>query len=170
MRMTYSGVWFGLNLATYIHKPWPHPHARSTILVIGMSHLQKKITKVHTEDITDPACLQKMRHCNIIGVVIGLHSKQYITVAHLDGKKIFSPGRISLLVAALSCIFNLVSHESCMVLKKSIHVCTKAAYLKFHSNPIHSTDPPCFLLLMCNFCQFLSSHCRDIATYSHVAK
>ena len=42
MRMTYSGVWFGSILATYIQKPWPHPHARSTILVIGMSHLQKK--------------------------------------------------------------------------------------------------------------------------------
>ena len=81
MRMTYSGVWFGLILVTYVHKPGPPPRARSTILVIGPSHCKKKdLTKVHTEDITDPACLQKGQHCNIIGVVIGLHSNQYITV------------------------------------------------------------------------------------------
>ena len=42
------------------------------------------------------------------------------TVTHLDAKKIFSPGIISLLVASLSCIIQLVSHESCMILKKSI--------------------------------------------------
>ena len=64
------------------------------------------------------------------------------TVTHLDAQKRFSPVEYPywLLAVASSCISHLVSHESCMMLKKSIHVGKKAAYLKFNSNLIHSTD------------------------------
>ena len=88
---------------------------------------------------------EKMQYCNINGDK-QLTAEQYTTVmfdVYSDSfrcqEKIFTC-RVSLLVASSSCIIHLVSYESCMMLKKSIHVGTKAAYLKFHTNPIHLTD------------------------------
>ena len=86
-----------------------------------------------------------MQYCNFIGDK--QHTAEQYTKVMLDvysdsfrsQEKIF-PWRVSLMVTSSSCIIRLVSNESCMMLKKSIHVGTKAAYLKLHPNPIHLTD------------------------------
>ena len=88
---------------------------------------------------------EKMQYCNINGDK-QLTAEQYTTVTldvYSDSFRCiekFFTCRISLLVASSSYIIHLVSNESCMMLTKSLHVGTKAAYLKLHPDPIHLND------------------------------
>ena len=58
MRMTYSGVWFGLIIVTYVHKPGPPPHAIFSDNLVLFAHLRGNWLALESIHNSYVRCLQ----------------------------------------------------------------------------------------------------------------